>query len=115
MLFYRLRFFSILEKNFRTRKGEVDLIVRRGGLLVFVEVKARQQDVAGAGFEAVDRVKQLKIVSAAEEYLHKSPWKPELIRFDVISLHWDSRRFMIQHFPSAFECGFEIGRPWRAR
>jgi len=61
--FYRLRGYRIVERNLRMRGGEIDLIVRRGGLLVFVEVKTRQSLLAGYGVEAVDRRKKLQIIS----------------------------------------------------
>src|SRR5438067_8320498 len=53
--FYRLRGYWIVARNERLRRGEIDLVVRRGKVLVFVEVKTRQSLTAGEGYEAVDR------------------------------------------------------------
>src|SRR5205823_3968099 len=53
--FYRLRGYRIVARNVRSRDGEIDLVVRRGRMLVIAEVKARQSTAAGEGFDAVDR------------------------------------------------------------
>ena len=49
--FYRLRGYTIVARNVRFRRGEIDLIVRRGRTLAFVEVKTRQSLTAGAGYD----------------------------------------------------------------
>ena len=99
--FYRLRGFRILAHNLRFRRGEIDLVVRRGRLLVFVEVKTRQSMAAGEGYEAVDREKQKQVATLAEQYLAKQPHRGE-VRFDVMSLFWTGRRFVVTHFADAF-------------
>jgi putative endonuclease len=113
--FYQLRFFRVLARNFRSGRGEVDLIARRGNLVVFVEVKTRQQSVAGAPYEAVDREKQLQIAKIAERYLLANRLEGCRVRFDVLSLYWTGWRFRIEHFPGAFELASEPGRPWLNR
>ncbi|HEX9500204.1 MAG TPA: YraN family protein, partial [Thermoanaerobaculia bacterium] len=100
--FYRLRGFSIVGQNHRLRSGEIDLIVRRGKLLVFVEVKTRQSLAAGEGYESVDRAKQIQLVRLSDEYLAKHQHKGE-VRFDIVSLYWTGIRFVLQHFPDAFQ------------
>ena len=64
------RGWRILERNYRCRQGEVDLICRDGGYLVFVEVKYRSDDRFGAPAEAVDGRKQARIRGAAAYYLY---------------------------------------------
>lgn len=110
--FYRLRGYSIVERNVRLRGGEIDLIVRRGRALAFVEVKTRQSLTAGEGYEAVDRAKQLQLVRLAAEYLSRHPHFGE-IRYDVLSLYWNGRRFVVRHFPDAFRPVSDARRPWR--
>jgi putative endonuclease len=100
--FYLLRGFWIVARNRRFRRGEIDLIVRRGKLLVFVEVKTRQSMAAGEGYEAVDSAKQRQIARLAEEYLAWHPHRGE-VRFDVVSLFWTGRRFAVKHFQNAFQ------------
>jgi putative endonuclease len=110
--FYRLRAYRVVAMNVETSDGEIDLIVRRGRTFVFVEVKARQQRIAGAPFEAVDRRKQLQIGTLAERWLAAQKMRDAQVRFDVVSLFWNGWRFEVQHFPSAFEMRSEAGRPW---
>ncbi|PYQ60479.1 MAG: YraN family protein [Acidobacteria bacterium] len=110
--FYRLRGYSIVARNVRLRNGEIDLIVRRRRVLAFVEVKARQSLAAGEGYEAVDRVKQLRLVRLAGEYLAHRPHSGE-IRYDVLSLYWTGIRFIITYYRDAFRPISDSHRPWK--
>jgi putative endonuclease len=110
--FYRLRGYSIVARNLRFRSGEIDLIVRRGRALAFVEVKTRQSLTAGEGYESVDRVKQLQLVRLAGEYLARHPHSGE-IRYDLLSLYWTGLRFVVRHFPDAFRPVSDARHPWR--
>lgn len=110
--FYRLRGFTIVGRNQRLRNGEIDLVVRRGKLLVFVEVKTRQSLAAGEGYHSVDRAKQLQLVRLAGEYLSRHQHRGE-IRYDVVSLYWTGVRFVLRHFPDAFRPVADARRPWK--
>jgi putative endonuclease len=99
--FYRLRGWTVVARNARFRGGEIDLIVRRGGMLAFVEVKTRQSLAAGAGYEAVDGRKQRQLVILAARWLARHP-HPGEIRYDVLSLFWNGWRFAVTHFADAF-------------
>jgi len=99
--FYRLRGYSIVARNVRSRSGEIDLIVRRGRMLAFVEVKTRQSLTAGEGYDAVGAHKQAQLVSLASAYLARHPHGGE-VRYDVMSLFWNGRRFVVTHFADAF-------------
>jgi putative endonuclease len=112
--FYRLRGYRIVARTVRLRHGEIDLIARRGRMLVFVEVKTRQTMAAGEGFEAVDRAKQLQLVRLAGEYLAWNEHRGE-VRYDVLSLYWTGRRFAITHFADAFSPVADPVRPWAWR
>jgi putative endonuclease len=84
-LVLRLKGFSILARRFACHAGEVDLIARRGDLVVFVEVK-RRASVAGA-LEAVSRRQQERIARAASHFLQRQPRLAGLAqRFDVIAV-----------------------------
>ncbi|HYM60249.1 MAG TPA: YraN family protein [Thermoanaerobaculia bacterium] len=116
--FYRLRGFRILARNLRTGSGELDLIVRRGRLVVFVEVKTRQSLGAGEGVDSVDRRKQLQMVKLAGAFVAnhaRSLPPPDILelRYDVVSLFWTGRRFNITHFPDAFRPISDPNRPWK--
>ncbi len=110
--FYRLRGYSIVARNVRLRSGEIDLIVRRGRVLAFVEVKTRQSLMAGEGYEAVDRAKQLQLVRLAGEYLARRPHSGE-IRYDVLSLYWTGIRFIITYYRDAFRPVSDSRWPWK--
>ena len=79
--------YEILERNFSCRRGEIDLIAREGGYLVFVEVKYRRTADQGDPEEAVDQRKRRRIGQAAAYYLylHGLP-ENTLCRFDVVAL-----------------------------
>lgn len=78
--------YQILERNYRCRLGEIDLVARDGNYLVFVEVKYRMDERAGYGLESVDVKKQRRIVRAASWYLcEKHIREGQPCRFDVVS------------------------------
>jgi putative endonuclease len=77
----------LVTRNFRAAGGEVDLIMRDGAHLVFVEVRYRRSARYGSGAESVDSRKQSKLVNAALYYLQRHPEQTRHpTRFDVISL-----------------------------
>ena len=61
--------YSILDRNFRSHFGEIDIVAERNGVIYFVEVKTRTCDVFGDPGEAVGRVKQQRMRKTAEYYL----------------------------------------------
>src|SRR5271163_4821812 len=84
---YEAEGYQILDRNWRCRDGEIDLVVRRGSTLVFCEVKARTTTRFGAPFESVTRVKQARIRRLAAQWLRvrgrSMPTRADEIRFDV--------------------------------
>ena len=76
---------AILARNYRTRFGEIDLVARDGGTLVFVEVRLRRNDRCGSGAESIGEHKRRRIVSAARLYLARVRPEPPC-RFDVVTL-----------------------------
>ena len=92
---------EILERNFRGRRGEIDLIVRDGRYLVFVEVKYRKNADSGFPEEAVDYRKQRIISRVAQEYLLKKRLSETTpCRFDVVAICGER----VCHIKNAFEC-----------
>lgn len=89
----------IIEKNYRCRHGEIDLIVRDGRYLVFTEVKYRKDGRMGDPAEAVDFHKQQRIRQTARYYLYSRRYGEDTpCRFDVISIlgdeiHWIRNAF----------------------
>ena len=90
--------YQILERNYRIRSGEIDLIARDGADLVFVEVKYRKNDESGNPLEAVDIRKQKKIIKVARYYLYQKKYGDVPCRFDVIGICGSH----IEHIKDAF-------------
>ena len=96
------RGYTLLRRNYRTRHGELDLIMRRGGTIVFVEVKLRRTTGFGHPLEAVTPRKRAKIRSMAELYLAKHKPDFEELRFDVVGILAAGREPEIEHVRDAF-------------
>lgn len=78
---------TILEQNFRIRSGEIDLIGRHNGYLVFVEIKYRQSDAKGLPEEAVGFGKQQKICRVADYYRFQNGLSEQTpVRYDVVAI-----------------------------
>ncbi|HKM28416.1 MAG TPA: YraN family protein [Anaerovoracaceae bacterium] len=78
--------YEILEMKYRCKVGEIDIVARRGDVIVFVEVKTRQSDIMGLPREAVSSTKQQRIRAAALDYTSriKETWK--YMDFQVIEI-----------------------------
>lgn len=98
-LFLREKGYLILERNFRCRFGEIDLIAEDRETLVFIEVKYRRNGMMGLPEEAVTLHKQQKICQCALFYLASHPSSGRSIRFDVIAILGEK----ITHFEHAFD------------
>jgi putative endonuclease len=83
---YGSRGYRVLARNWRCRDGELDLVVTRGRVVVFVEVKTRRTDRFGVPAEAVTPAKQQRIRVLASRYLAETELRPRAIRFDVVSI-----------------------------
>lgn len=95
--------YTILERNWRCRRGELDIVTRRGGTTVFVEVKARTGSSFGEPEEAVTRAKARRIRALAAEYLAGAP-PCGVVRFDVIAVKLDPDGDLLElnHLRDAF-------------
>jgi putative endonuclease len=78
--------YTIRERNFRARAGEIDLIAEENGVLCFVEVKGRAGPGFGSPAEAVTLDKQRRIFRAAEEYVLRRRLGSQPCRFDVVAI-----------------------------
>jgi putative endonuclease len=95
----------LLGRNVRIGRGELDLIARRGGVLAFVEVKARRSAVYGAPEDAVDGRKRRQVARLAELWLGARPWAlrgVSDVRFDVVAVDATVRPPEVRHLPAAF-------------
>ena len=95
----------VLERQFRTRAGEIDLIAMDGGVLCFIEVRSKSSARFGAAAESVTTRKQRRIICVAQQYLHARPAARRLqCRFDVVTVDAsaDPDRPAIGWIPNAF-------------
>lgn len=78
---------QILQRNYRTRTGEIDLVGLDGPYLIFVEVKYRSSDLMGSPLQAVNVRKQRQIIATARQYLYEHRYMPDApVRFDCIGI-----------------------------
>jgi len=94
---------SIIERRFRLRRSEIDLIAIDGEFVVFVEVKTRSGDGYGAPAESVTAAKRRKIVRGALAFLARRGWLDRLCRFDVVEVEAAGGRVLtVRHIDDAF-------------
>ena len=89
---YEAAGYEVLDRNWRVREGELDLVVRRGATLVFCEVKTRRSTAFGAPVEAVTFAKQKRIRGLALRWLAAHDTHAADLRFDVAAVMVDGRR-----------------------
>lgn len=90
--------FEIIERNYRYKRGEIDIIAMfENVLLVFIEVKIRKNDDFGSPETFVSNKQQRLIISGAEDYVYAINWHKD-IRFDIITITNDQ----IEHIEDAF-------------
>ncbi|HEU5014598.1 MAG TPA: YraN family protein [Roseiflexaceae bacterium] len=98
--------YAIMERQWRGPGGELDLVARDGAVLVFVEVRTRRGDTAGAAEESVGRTKQSRLVNLAYAYLEAHALAPDSEwRIDVVAVAVDhgGRVARLSHIPYAVE------------
>jgi putative endonuclease len=93
--------YEIIERNFTTNVGEIDIVAAHDGYVVFVEVKARRSTEYGAPAEAVTYFKQRKISQVASQFLSKYRKLNFPVRFDVIEVYMDT--MTVNHIENAFD------------
>ena len=100
--YLRKRWYRILERQYRCRFGEIDLIARKGGILCFVEVKTRSSAAMGLPRDAVDLRKQQRLRKTAALYLSEKGLDCP-IRFDVAEVYLEEGKApRIEYLESAF-------------
>lgn len=94
--------YKILDKNFRIKLGEIDIIAKQKNTLIFCEVKTRNNSIYGHPFESVNKRKQAKIKRIAEAYIQRFKLYKSDVRFDVISIKKQDDLFEINHIAGAY-------------
>lgn len=95
--------FKVLERNYLTRYGEVDIIANDRGTIAFIEVKSRKAGAAVNPLYAVNRRKQMQIIKAAQDYIIKKKIKRTMFRFDVVTVIFTEPEHEIELIKDAFE------------
>lgn len=98
--YLKRRGFQPLFKNYRSGHHEIDLVMRDGDYLVFIEVKARKSDRYGSPAEAVTPEKQRRLIAAAQGFLLRENCPDSAVRFDVVEV--DLASGSVRHIPDAF-------------
>jgi putative endonuclease len=96
--FLQAKGFTIIEKNFLAKVGEIDLVAKDGEEIVFVEVRARASRDFGGAAASVGVAKRRKLIRAAQLWLQARNWDGPC-RFDVVALEGAA----LEHHPSAFD------------
>ena len=105
--FLASRGLDVVERGYRCRLGELDLICLDGATIVVVEVRARASAAHGSAGETVDARKRKKIVNATRHYLMRNPaWFERPIRFDVVAVDSiESQEPHVEWIQGAFDAG----------
>jgi len=91
---------KLLEKNYRLRTGEIDLIMLDGQTIAFVEVRYRKSKQYGGALQSIDPRKQMRIIRTAQHYLsYHAPYAQA--RFDVVAVEGED----VQWLKNTFETG----------
>lgn len=90
---------TFVDRNYRCRRGEIDLIMEEAGTLIFIEVKYRQSEQYGSAAEMVTQQKQRKIITTALHYLQQHKLD-QACRFDVVAISPNSG---VEWIKGAFE------------
>lgn len=95
--------FGIIEKNWNSSCGEIDIIAQKSDLLVFVEVRCRKMSAMVTPLESVNKIKISKIKKAAQLYVYDNNTDNLYCRFDVIAIEYiDDLFFVSNHITDAF-------------
>ena len=94
--------YKILERNYRLRSGEIDLIALDQNVMVFIEVKTKISRDFGKPVQAVTPHKQDQISRVAISYIQRKGWANKDCRFDVLSLEVSGEKAFVTHYKNAF-------------
>ena len=95
--------YAILDRRYRTKFGEIDIVASESGATVFVEVKTRIGEQFGGAAEALTSWKQRRLTQMAVDYLARHRLHDRPCRFDVVAIEMDDGRPRIQVYAHAFD------------
>lgn len=94
--------YAVLERRYRTRHGEIDIIARDGATIVFVEVKARRSREFGGAAAAVTPHKQRRVAQMAVDYIARRRLTGSPCRFDVVAIDYAAGEPVVTVYRNAF-------------
>lgn len=94
---------KLLQRNFRCRGGEIDLIMQHGDSLVFIEVRYRRRTAFGRAAETVSLLKQGRVIRCAQVYINRYRCWNTAARFDVVSIEGEVDQMRIDWIVDAFQ------------
>ena len=100
--YLRSKGFRILQRNYFYDRGEIDLVVEDGPVLVFVEVKARSSGSHGTAEESITPQKENFLKRTAEGYLLEHKIEGRQCRFDLVAVGWEAQKPVIRHLKDIF-------------
>lgn len=89
--------YEIIENNYYTRNGEIDIIASKNNYIIFVEVKTRTNEKYGRDSEAVNKIKKIHMKKSAAIFLKENNFSRFTIRFDVIEVYMINGKCKINH------------------
>ncbi len=89
--------YKIIQRNFYSRQGEIDIIAKQDKMIIFIEVKTRTNEQFGKPAEAVNRIKKKHIYQTAKYYLYNTKQEKKNIRFDVIEVYIKNGKIKFNH------------------
>ena len=95
--------FRILDRNYRNRLGEIDIVAEDRGVLVFVEVRTLKASAGHSPEETIQWKKQQRISRIAQAHIQYKRLEARPARFDVVSITLDGTRSTLRHIQDAFE------------
>lgn len=93
--------YEILERNYRSKIGEIDIIAKEKDEIIFVEVKTRGQELYGTPGESVTKCKKTHIYHVAEYYLMEKNIENKFCRIDVIEIYKKNNKYLINHIKNS--------------
>ena len=101
--FLKKKGYRILERNFRNKWGEVDIIAQDREVICFIEVKLRTTTAFGLSIEAISKSKQNKLIRMALGYLQTKKMDDVFARFDVVTIDHNDQEKIVDLITNAFE------------
>ncbi len=93
---------EILARNWRCREGELDIVARHTGILLFVEVRSRRNESFGSPLSTITARKRRRLAAAAARFLAELP-EPEDCRFDAAGITGDPESYSLSYIEGAFD------------